>query len=291
MSEQATNDTGWWNVEPPDYDREPAADELPAGAGYYEFGSDLNADPSAKREYLDGRQVHPLFQDVRLIEENDGVRLEVPKRYIDTPADGKWAFEIRGKQRWFKEHDDFGAFRLTQSGVTLWIPHLFPFEETNEAGLPVILDRERCELTVSLQPIGENNTDVTTAQVETQFGTLTADEAPGSYNQYQILFFTDFEYQGVPLRADLVTYPDFRWSSLGQYLQEKDPTTSQAKYDAIMLGNLPLPEEYSAQDRPDDWSERQPSRYAGTASGTIWVPLDEIRRGIESTLSFPCFSE
>lgn len=289
MTGHEVEDTGWWLVEPPDQYFDPPEDEPPEDTDFVLERQLLRE--ARGLECLDGTQAHPMFENVQVIEENDGLRFRVPRRLIETPTAGKWIFEIYGRRKWFKERDDFGDVRFTVSGDCLWIPHLFPFEETNADGLPLILDRERCEVMVTLQQAEDNADIATTAAIKTQFGELSAQESALSYNPEFIRYFDEFEFQGKPLVADTVTYPPHRWESLEHYFREMHPDMDSETYYSILLGQLPFPEEYGAQFEPNDWQERERSGFSGTAFGSIWVPVDELRRGIEADISFPCFAD
>jgi hypothetical protein len=134
---------------------------------------------------------------------------------------------------------------------------------------------------------------VFTARLETQYGVLTAPQAPESYNPNFISFFTEFEFSGRPLISDVVTFPERRWNFFDDFLKDKGITLTNGEYRDIRLGKTPFPEgeEYFAQDNPHDWQEREPSGYQGPAFGSIWVPIDGLRYGIEANISFPEFSE
>ena len=104
--------------------------------------------------------------------------------------------------------------------MCLWIPHLFPFEDTDSKGLPLILDRERCSFTVRLQPLSENDGINATAAVTTAQGVLLAHESPESYNPDFTRYFNEFSFSNKLLLADEVTYPEKRWNTLEEYYRD-----------------------------------------------------------------------
>jgi hypothetical protein len=284
------HDNQWWTVEPPEYDLEPG-DAVSVEDEYLARKMPYTTEQLAKLEYLNGTQSHPLFENVRVIEEDGELSFSVPKRFIDTPSHGKWELEAYGRRRWFKEHDDYGEIRFLANGTALWIPHLYPFEETTEQGVPLIPDRERCALTVTLKSMQtfEPN-DSPNVMIETPRGSLSADinlnieiSYGGDRNYFEL-----FEMLGKPLVSQLVTYDD-RWHSLAAYLE--DPATPEAieQYHLMMLDRVPMPETYLRSKEPNDWTERTPSGHSGEAFGEVWVPVDELRRGINADISFPLF--
>lgn len=221
--------------------------------GIPEKGTDSSYyDPECdyERGYLDGTQPHPMFLDVRIEETEHGVGFNVPKRIIDTPHNGKWIFDIFGGRRWFKERDDYGNIRFTQSGISIWVPHLYPFEETDEHGLPRIPDRERCAVQIRLQPFNTRDGTFTEVGVSTPNALLTGQESALSFNYESIRFFDEFTQTGKPLISELVTWH---------------------------------------QTEPDPWYLRQPSGFKGSAFGEMYIPIDELRRGVDAEISFPCF--
>jgi hypothetical protein len=297
MNESCPDQSQWWKVEPPDYDFEPPEqDGVFEDVDRLESIDQLNIATYDRRNNLEGTGSNRLFANVRVIEENGSLRFNVPRRFVDTPEDGKWSLEVSGGRRWFKERDDFGVVRFLKNGNSIWVPHLFPFEDTDDQGLPIILDRERCEVTVSLQPpIGLYVDKPLNVTIETREGKFSAGESPDSYNVAGISYFTEYTWDGKPLVSDLVTYPERRWPSLQIYLQEMKPNVSADEYDAIMCGEPSADEgiaPYLAQYQPGDWFDRESSGYGGTAFGTIWVPVEMLRDNrIVADISFPCFSE
>ncbi len=241
------------------------------------------------RESLDGASDLPLFEGVIIIDTEENLGFSVPERYINTSKYGKFILEIDGDWHRFKERDDYGAIRTTQSGKSLWIPHLYPFEETDERGLPLILDRERCKLHVSLQLISGHTNISPAVSIQTPQAKLTANQGEESYNGSWKSYFNEFELDGTPLRADFVAYPKRRWHLFVDYVNEMNPTMTSDDFMASMLGKLPFPDEFLNQDRPDNWQARPPADLIGTAFGSVWVPIDDLRRGIDAAISFPCF--
>ena len=285
----------WWIVEPPDYDGEPPYYEdgpVPLGEEYDARRPLFAASQIDSFDYLNGSESHSLFENVRVIESEGELSFQVPKRRINSENLGKWELEVYGKRRWFKEHDDYGEIRFLADGTGLWIPHLFPFEETDENGMPIILDRERCELTItmkSMQTFEPNGSPI--VLIDTSQGTAIADirlnieETYGADRNY----FKYFEMQGKPFISQLLAY-DERWRSLKEYLNDPNTSASITDYERMMVSEIPIPEEYLRTKEPNDWTERSRADYDGLAIGTIWVPVDELRRGIDATISFPNLS-
>ena len=176
--------------------------------------------------------------------------------------------------------------------MCLWIPHLFPFEDTDSKGLPLILDRERCSFTVRLQPLSENDGINATAAVTTAQGVLLAHESPESYNPDFTRYFNEFSFSNKLLLADEVTYPEKRWNTLEEYYRDNGLTIDYLQWRVDMLNNvIPIPDEYDAQFEPNEWEKREPADVTGQAFGEIWVPVDSLRRGIDAEISFPCFAD
>lgn len=285
-------DTQWWQVEPPEYELEPSDFEpVDAEDEYLARTAPYTREQLSSLEYLDGTQSHPLFKHVRITEEDGELSFSVPKRFVDSPNHGKWELEVYGKRRWFKEHDDYGEIRFLGDGTALWIPNLYPFEETTEDGLPLIPDRERCEVIVTMKSMQTFDPDESPdVLIETPNGSLFADthlnieETYGADRNY----FSWFEMLGKPFVAQLVTYDD-RWRSLTAYL--KDPATPETmeQYHLMMLDRVSMPDDYLRSKEPNDWTQRSPSEHTDQAFGRVLVPVDELRRGIEADISFPIF--
>ena len=53
----------------------------------------------------------PLFENVRVVEDENGLRFHEPSRTLDTTEHGKWAFELYGRRQWLKERDEYGEVR------------------------------------------------------------------------------------------------------------------------------------------------------------------------------------
>lgn len=284
----------WWQVEPPDYEYEPADDLTPDSLEdrYDARIVRYTTNQLDSFDYLDGSGSHQLFDNVNISEVEGELSFSMPKRFVNSANLGKWALEVNGGRKWFKEHDDFGTIRFLANGTALWIPHLYPFEETDETGLPLILDRERCELTVSMTSMQIFEPDESPEVViTTPHATIGADDVINIEYTYGTdkNYYRQFMMQQKPLVSQLVSY-DQRWRDLTAYLG--DPTTPEKieDYPKIMLGRVAMPEEYVRSKKPNDWTQRAISGHPGTAFGTAWVPVDELRRGIEADISFPNLS-
>lgn len=246
-----------------------------------------NLEPEYERIYLDGTQPHPMFLNVQIEETEQGVGFSVPKRIINTPNNNKWIFDIYGGRKWFKERDDYGNFRFTKSGDSLWIPHLYPFEETDEHGLPIIYDRERCAVKIRLQPFVTSDDINTQVNIVTANATLLGQEAPESYNPYFIRYFNEFTFVGKPLISQSVTYPKIQWPTFADYLRDKG--ISKAEQTEFLMSQKAWPDEFLAQKQPEPWYVREPSGFGGFAFGEMFVPIDDLRHGINADILFPCF--
>ena len=245
-----------------------------------------------KGNFLDSRQPQTMFAGVKITESGDTLRFEAEPRIVDAHELGRYILKIYGSRRYFKEHDDYGEIRFTQSETALWIPHLYPFEEVDEKGLPVIKDRERCEVTVSLEPL-QSTDERQQATVITPNGDFTAGEAPESYNPLGIFYFSEFDAIGRALISDLVTYPKMQWPTLSEFFAAKLP--GHTYYDYIRNPESideALLEPYYRQFEACNWLARRPSGAEGIAFGSIWVPVDELRAGtIDAQIFFPALAQ
>lgn len=177
------------------------------------FGIEEYAGESASAvNYLDGAEKHELFANVIVSETDHGVRFDVPPRIVSAPDIGKFVLTAYGARRWFKERDDYGEIRTWQSltdpseGGQIWIPHLYPFEEVDEKGLPLIRDIERCRLTIELQGHGYQGREVPPLEVSvhTDDDVLTASENEASYNPFGEFYFTDFNSMNRTVHVEIV---------------------------------------------------------------------------------------
>lgn len=233
-----------------------------------------------------------MFTGVEITEAGDTLRFRTAPRIIDAHELGKYILKITGSRQRFKEHDDYGEIRFTGSGTSLWIPHLYPFEELDEAGLPLIKDRERCNVTVSLEPL-QFTDEAQEVTIATPNGEFTAGESPESYNPWGILYFSEFNAIGRALVSDLVTYPEMQWPTLAEFFAAELPDHS---YHDYLQGpgsmDESLLEPYNRQFEPKNWRARKPSGFQGNAFGSIWVPVDELRAGIiEASIIFPALAQ
>ncbi|MFZ1248862.1 MAG: hypothetical protein WAQ24_00910 [Candidatus Saccharimonadales bacterium] len=274
MSEVAS-DYQWWSIEPPCDD-----DQLP-----YDYAQDS---ASSAVPMLDGTQAHALFENPSVIKDEHGLRFEVPRRLVDTLYHGKWTLTVFGRHRWFKDIDEYGATRFTTGGKALWVPHLYPFEETDQDNLPLIRDRERCSVTVQMTKYAGVMPEPYPGAVEvvTNSDTLTARESPDSYNPYGNRYFTEFK-SVLPLILREVTFPELQWPSYSDYYESHPNAPSLMD---VMDDKAPMPKEFTDQFEPNDWRSRKRVQYSGAAFGTIWVPVEDLWRGkIAAQIRFPMF--
>lgn len=292
------NDSRWWEVEPPDHEHEPptcSADEdeeileccdewlegidvVPDGVRYIEYVNarayfeDYSQGLSGI-DILDATQSHDLFSGVVIMDDGSFI---VPERYVKTPDGGIWKFDIHGRRKTFKDRDEYGEVRFFESGKSVWIPHLYPFEETDEKGLPLIRDRERCELEVTLTKVEGRDVYPVFTEITVNGQLYGAEQDPNSLMNDNRRF-NEFAGVTTELRAEVVTFPEMRWPNLWQYCVAKYSDNAATKFQNIMDGKEGIPDEYSAQNRPEPWQDRVPSELTGTAIGSIWVATDDIR--------------
>ncbi len=249
-------------------------------------------------EYADGTGDYPLFEGVQIIEDDNGLRFRTPRRIIRTKDGAVWGLSVFGSLKHFKERDDYGFIRslADEQGMpigAIWKPHLYPWEEVGEDGLPLIRDRERCEITVELADLNEARAHG--AQVEiaitTPSGRYQAQPDQGlSYNPRGDQYFEEFVDMQRRQIADVVEYPNAIGEppSLSALLLKLYDAGEFERADRIEMGEEPLPPELTEYDRPNDWQVREPFITKSLASGTMWVPIDLLRSGaIEAAISFP----
>ena len=270
----------WWDVEPPEDE-----ESLPFDEAAHDSVSAV--------ERLDGASPHKLFDNVVVIEEADGVRFEAPRRLIETKNHGRWQLRVYGARRWFKEVDHYGEIRFTQSGEVLWIPHLYPFEELDGDNLPIIRDRERCALTVELSKYqGEMpEPDKSEVCIDTPKAGYVACESIESYNPNGLRYYDEFATESLRLIVRIVTYPERQWQMYADYADSHPDAPSL--YDILNSGgSLTMPAEYTAQDLPNAWYDRERRELSPTgAFGRIYVPVDMLRHGAldDVMIRFPMF--
>ncbi len=288
--------TEWQQVEPPDTEQEPwsapypfSLDDEEAETLYGPVGLALWLH---KEGYLDSNRPQPLFSDVKITESGDTLHFDTEPRILDAHTLGTYVLRVSGNRRLLKEHDDYGEIRSTTDGASLWIPHLYPFEELDETGLPLIKDRERCNVTVSLEPL-QFTSEAQEATISSPNGEFIAGEAPESYNPWGIFYFSEFNAIGRSLVSDLVTYPEMRWPTLAEFFAAELPELDYYGYSRRPESvNKNLLEPYYRQFEPKNWRVRKPSGHKGNAFGSIWVPVNELRAGaIDASIIFPALTQ
>ena len=264
--------------------------EIPQGSDEGRWKTEIITPPDIER-VLDGTEDHDLFQDVQV---RDG-SFEVPERVIDTPNHGRYSFSAFGSVQHFKERDEYGKVRFLGDRMgcavgAIWVPHLYPFEQTDDKGLPYIRDRERLAMTVLLDPLEGQDLYPACAEISAG-GQLYGSEVMPIHAMTILKTFTEFVAVGRRLVAEDVEYPELCWPTLSDYVADRMSDSGDPPVDVIIRdmsrGVMPLPEEFEAQFRP--LQNRRLSRCGGNAFGTIYVPIDDLRRGIEATISFPMF--
>jgi len=226
-----------------------------------------------------------LFNDVQITELDGSLSFYVPEREIEIAGNGVWKFWAEGHRQWAKEHDDYGDVRFLRSGLAFWTPGMYPFEEIDTTGMPVILDQERCKMTVQLQPVLDSRA-TTTCRIQSQNGSYFAKESASSYNAAGINFFDEFEQLGRPMTAQIVEFPEIKWPSLSAYAQDEATRFTEDDYANALLGNGPIPYEYEQQFIPYDYRRRETWQAENNAFGQVWVPVDRLLTGNQATVSF-----
>lgn len=108
----------------------------------------------AKLEHIDLRKLYNFLEGGKLSATNGRLYFESPQRVVETEQFGALVVSVRGARRWFKERDDYGSTRFFVKAYAgsehlsgaYWVAHLYPCEEVDEQGLPLIRDRERLEM-------------------------------------------------------------------------------------------------------------------------------------------------
>lgn len=300
------NETGWWLQEPPD-DEEvrylPGHTDEPRFVDAVDWGHDwiydanqYSEDARRSRELslqnvdvvFDAKTPLPLFENV--VVHDDG-SFKVPERFIGHEKYGIWGFSAVGRLEHFKSRDEYGRIRSFQREDNridpIWVPHLYPFEEIDSKGLPLIRDRERCEMTVLLSRI--DAPEIYPLFTEIYIGGQTYGASHDiEYDLYDGAAFTQFIAVDEHFTPESVEYSEERWDNLEEYLEEQGRL---GDYMDIMDGNIPFPEEYKRQHQPLDWRSRQPSDVTMSRTGNIMVPIDDLRRGLDAQILFPMFRE
>lgn len=283
------SNVNWWDVEPPEYEFEPIDPETlePEDAREPDFEASFTG------EYLDGNLGHNLFAHASIIETDRTVELRVPPRIVVTQNLGKWILRVEGYRQWFKEHDDYGNVRFESTGQGFWNAHKYPFEETDTEGLPVILDRERSNVLVSLQEIDRYRTNISpTIKVETDYGTFTSQHDSEFFNDEATSYFHYFVEAGKKSRMWAVQYPvgwQGRRESNEDYITRllENGETERAAYFAKHGKDRPSrPENH----QPFDYRTRSEAVRDYDDGGVPYVALEDIRRvSLNATISFPSF--
>lgn len=300
------DDTGWWLQEPPKEEVRhlPAHSEDDEDFGTrteldedWMYDADQETEDARRSRELslqnvdvvfDAKQPLPLFENVMV---DDSGNFRVPERYIGHQKYGVWGFSVVGRRVTFKSRDEFGRIRFFHRGESdggaIWVPHLYPFEEKDSNGLPLIKDRERCELTVLLSRIFGPKIYPLYTQIHADGQTY------GAERDIEAIFmdgaiFSEFVCAGSEYIPESVEYPEKSWKTVGDYLEEKGRTE---EYYDMMTGRTPIPDEYEQQFEANDWQVRQPSDLRVNRFGAIMVPVDDLRRGLDAEILFPFFRE
>lgn len=207
-------------------------------------------------EFLDGSQSVGLFREVQITEASDGYGFVVPPQFLDTVQYGKWRLDVSGRVEWPKQITDFGDLRFTAQGEAGWIPHLFPFEDTDERGLPVIIDRERAKVNISLASLnlghGGNEHSV---RLETESGV----------------------FVGRPYREDMMAQAYYDVVHLDEFTAEG----KELYAERVLFGD-------DVVDLDFDLAER--NEWRGNRFGSIWIPMALLRAGYNPSVTFPLFA-
>lgn len=246
--------------------------------------------------FLSGHEDISAFDGVVITETEGNLSFSVPPRFINAGNNGIWKLEVSGTRQWLKERDNYGEIRfLADDSGAIWVPHLFPFEEVDDNGLPTILDRERCKVTITLDPLTSRPPQLLPdISLATGTGSFSAVEAIEYHNPEGTVYFTEFCADTQPLRALRVSYPDNPWDSFSDYLAHVAPDQD---VEMLLFNGLhgrseevvAYAREFYRLRQPHPWYHWDPSEYTGSAFGSIWVPVDELRKGVAATITFPCF--
>lgn len=275
-------------------------EELPASPEELEetYPPDETANKIFRGEFYDGSKMVSLFDGAVVTEDENGVGFIVPERLITSKVhEGVFGLEVSGKLRYFKEHDDFGHTRFLQRDgqitAAIWAPHLYPFESVDpKTNLPTILDRERCLVNISLRSLSEeqevpHRCEIAIHTAEGIFAALP--DIGTSYGSGQN-YYTEFHWFEHDAIAHHVEWPNVESPSVTDFLAELlviDPD----RYSRLTSGQEDLPHVFTYGHTLLDYRTRKPWDNGNKmqAFGEIWVPIDELRRGIDAKIEFPDF--
>jgi hypothetical protein len=253
--------------------------------------------PEKEPEVADAAHYIDLFKNVVIAQDDEGVRFSVPERILRSEKFGSFALNVYGEVEYFKEHDHYGQIRTLQrdGGImcAVWAPHLFPFEEVDPVThLPDILDRERCSFVATLHREQEGEQSAPhpyELAIHSPRGIFAAIPDMGqSYSGHDV--FNEFHWYLHRAVGQHVEWPDETPPSTADFLADlmvSDPD----RFNRIMQGEETMPAEFEKAHEPLDYRTRESwANESGLqAFGAIWVPVDELRRGIEAEVEFPMF--
>lgn len=309
---------GWERREPPDYEFEPSTSEEPDDYEYHpddfgdedehidfsifnDFEDDLAFAAEQSRilpetftgERHDGAGEHDLFAGAVIVETEDQLEFHVPTRLVETAEYGIWTLDVQGYRRWFKEQEDYGELRFTPKGVGMWIPHMYPFEETDEDRLPLIMDRERLEVLISMRKLTSSTEEPYPMRVklDTENGEYIAEESVEYFNPDGICYFPEFEWLGHKIAAYKVNWIEPKPKRPLIELWEKMVASGEIeKYRRMIKGEEPMPPEFSAKAQSPNVITKDKHELDWNAFGEVWVPVELLRSGnINAKISFPDF--
>lgn len=211
---------------------------------------------AALGETINGSAPVGLFERVQIIEGAESYGFVVPPRNLEMPYHDIWQLEVSGWVQWFKQLSDFGDVRFTNKGDAGWIPHVFPFEDVDERGLPVILDRERASVNIKLTRllVPQGSCQPEELWLETPYGAFTGHQSIEMWycwgGDEGIIAFDEFLVQNKKLYAEKVVF---------------DPNPKSLDFEL---------------EGKNDWSGQE-------HFGSIWVPMDLLRAGINPLITFP----
>ena len=240
-----------------------------------------------------------LFRNVVITDDEYGVRFDTPERIVDSQLYGSFALRVYGELRYFKEHDDYGEIRfLHQAGEisdAIWLPHLYPFESVDaDTNLPTIVDRERCSFIVSLGRIEDGPKPAPYPReiaIHSSQGIFAALPDMGSFDSEED-YYTEFHWVEHGAIAQRVEWPSDEPPSVTDFLGEL-LATDVGRYNRILSGEEELPKAFEKSHEPLDFRTRLTwvNETGLQATGSIWVPVEELRRGIDADIEFVMFDD
>ena len=177
--------------------------------------------------------------------------------------------------------------------AALWAPHLYPFENVSSiTHLPEVLDRERCSFAMTVQRIEDGQVPVPRPRevgIHTAQGIFAALPNIGlSYPGTDM--YDEFQWFGHNAVCQNLEWSDTAPPSITDFLG-KLSVSDPKRLDLVLSGKEELPYEFEKSRMPLDYRTRTPwdNEDGHQAFGAIWVPVDELRHGIDAQVEFVMF--